>query len=74
MWAIINLLPVLPLDGGQLVNALLGPARIKLTLWITIVTAVGAALLILVATHKILFPLFLGLFVWQAWQALKQCG
>ncbi|MEI6675528.1 MAG: site-2 protease family protein [Verrucomicrobiota bacterium] len=74
VWAIINLLPVLPLDGGQLVNALLGPARIKLTLWITIVTAVGAALLILVATHKILFPLFLGLFVWQAWQALKQCG
>ena len=26
VWAIINLLPVLPLDGGQMLNAALGPA------------------------------------------------
>ncbi len=74
IWAVLNLLPVLPLDGGQLVNALLGPERIKLTLWITIVTALGAALLIFKVSGSILFPLFLCLFVWQAWQALKQCG
>ena len=71
-WAIINLLPVLPLDGGQMVNALLGPERIKITLWITIITATATALLIFKKTDSILVPLFLALFVWQAWLALKQ--
>ena len=73
VWALINLLPVLPLDGGQMLNALLGPARLKLTLRITILTATTAAFLIYQRTHSPIFPLFLCLFVWQAWQALKQC-
>lgn len=71
-WALINLLPVLPLDGGQMLNALLGPARFKLTLWITIITAGSGAILIYQRTGSLIFPAFLGLFVWQAWQALKQ--
>lgn len=72
-WAVINLLPVLPLDGGQLVNALLGPARIKITLWITIVTAVAAAIGMLVwSPSNFLFPIFLGMFAYQAVQALKE--
>jgi membrane-associated protease RseP (regulator of RpoE activity) len=73
-WALINLLPVLPLDGGQMVNALLGPERIKITLWITIITATTTALILFKITESIIFPLFLALFVWQAWQALKQQG
>jgi len=75
VWALINLLPVLPLDGGQMLNALLGPARLRLTLWITILTACTAALLVYQSDrfhHSILFPIFLGLFAWQAWQALRQ--
>ena len=72
IWALINMLPVLPLDGGQMLNALLGPERIRLTLWITIVTALGVAILLFKTTHNPIFPLFLGMFVWQAWQALKQ--
>ena len=71
-WAALNLLPVLPLDGGQMLNAILGPARLKLTLWISILTAVGAGLLVFNRTGSILFPLFLGMFAFQSWQALRQ--
>lgn len=71
-WAILNLLPVLPLDGGQMLNAVLGPARIKITLWISIVVAVTAAIGVFLQTNSYIFPIFLGMFAWQAFQALKQ--
>ena len=72
VWAILNLLPVLPLDGGQMLNAALGPARIKITLTISIVVAIVAGLAIFSKTGSILFPIFLGMFAWQAFQALKE--
>ncbi|MES2439319.1 MAG: site-2 protease family protein [Verrucomicrobiota bacterium] len=71
-WAILNLLPVLPLDGGQMLNAVLGPARIKITLWVTIIVAVAVGLAMFLKTHSIIFPIFLGMFAWQAFQALKE--
>jgi Zn-dependent protease len=72
IWAILNLLPVVPLDGGQMLNAALGPARIKITLWISIIVALGAAFAMYSYTKSILFPIFLGMFAWQAFQALKE--
>lgn len=39
-WTILNLLPVLPLDGGHVVEHTLGPKRYRITLWISAVTAV----------------------------------
>ncbi|MES2660971.1 MAG: M50 family metallopeptidase [Verrucomicrobiota bacterium] len=71
-WAILNLLPVLPLDGGQMLNAALGPARIKITLWTSIIVAIVAGLAMFVNTGSIIFPIFLGMFAWQAFQALKE--
>lgn len=70
-WALLNLLPVLPLDGGQLVNSLLGPKRIKITLWITIITGVVIGILGLVL-GQIFLTIFLGMFAFQAFQALKE--
>jgi stage IV sporulation protein FB len=63
---------VLPLDGGQMLNAALGPTRIKITLWITIATAIIAGFTIFRLSGSIMFPIFLGMFGYQAYQALQQ--
>lgn len=33
-WTFLNLLPILPLDGGNLLRGILGPSRLQLTAWI----------------------------------------
>lgn len=72
-WALLNLLPILPLDGGRLLEAVLGPTRIKTTLWVTIITAVSIALILLATSQGgFIFPIFLGMFAYQAFQALKE--
>ncbi|MEO7100399.1 MAG: site-2 protease family protein [Luteolibacter sp.] len=71
-WALINLLPVVPLDGGQLLNAVLGPARLRVTLWISIITAVVGGLAMYVTFHSFIFPAILGTYGFQAFQLLQQ--
>ena len=72
IWALLNLLPILPLDGGQMLHAILGPKREKITLWTTIIcaTLIGAGYFM--RTGSFFLPIFMGLFAWQAFQALKQ--
>ena len=74
VWPLVNLLPVLPLDGGRMLNAMLGPARERTTLWVTVVTSVVAALLVFKFTGSWLFPVFLGVFAYQAWKRLQERG
>ncbi len=71
-WAVLNLLPVVPLDGGQMLNAVLGPQRVHITLWTSIIVSIVAAIGVYSWTHSIIFPLFLAMFGWQAWQALQE--
>lgn len=44
-WALLNLVPVLPLDGGHLCQAWLGPRKKRLALTISLVSSVLLALL-----------------------------
>lgn len=71
-WALINLLPVMPLDGGQLLHAILGPDHIKKTLWISIITAVVAGIGMFMIFNSIIFPALLGLYGFQAFKALQE--
>jgi stage IV sporulation protein FB len=71
-WAILNLLPVLPLDGGRLLQTILGPSRIKLTLMISIAVAVGVGLYYFMQTGSFLLPIFLGMFAYESYKALKE--
>ena len=42
-WTIINLLPILPLDGGQIARDVLGPSRSEITRWIGVIFAGAVA-------------------------------
>ncbi len=42
VWAIFNCIPVIPLDGGRMLEAAMGPRRIKTTLMISMLVAVTA--------------------------------
>lgn len=70
-WAVLNLIPVIPLDGGQLLASLLGPRRGRLALQISMAAAVAAALLLFFNLGSFLFPIFLGMMAYQNYQALK---
>ena len=48
-WALLNLVPVLPLDGGHLCQAFLGPRKQRQVLTISIVCAVSLGLLSVVS-------------------------
>ena len=70
-WAILNLVPVYPLDGGQILKGALGPRRIQLTLSISIAVAVTIGILLYLTTSRLLFPIMLGFAAWQNYQMLN---
>lgn len=71
-WAVLNLIPVIPLDGGQLLASILGPRRVRLALQISMITAVAAGLLLFFKLGSFIFPIFLGMMAYQNYQTLQQ--
>ena len=67
-WAVLNLVPVIPLDGGRLLASLLGPRRIGLALQVSLVVAIVVAGLMMKFTGSLFFPLMLGMIAYQNWQ------
>ncbi len=70
-WAILNLLPILPLDGGRLLQTFLGPAKFRLTLTISIAVAVAVAVLSFLRMGGFLLPLFMLMFAYENYKSLK---
>lgn len=69
-WAIFNLMPIFPMDGGQLLNAILGPKRKTVTHIIGICTAIGIGILA-IKFGWIFAALFMGFFAYQNFQMLQ---
>ncbi|MGE9267156.1 MAG: site-2 protease family protein [Verrucomicrobiales bacterium] len=70
-WAVINLVPVWPLDGGQMMAAVLGERRAALTHQISIGVAIALGIFTL-ASGQIFIALILGFCAYQNYQALQQ--
>jgi Zn-dependent protease len=69
-WAILNLLPILPLDGGRLCSAITGKPRLALR--ISLVTAVVLAAGFLYLGYGLFTPIFFGMLAYNNWQQLQQ--
>lgn len=69
-WAVLNLFPIIPLDGGHICRAVLGPRRVRLALGISLVCAVVVAVFSL-QWGGIIAPLFFGMFAFNNWKELQ---
>jgi stage IV sporulation protein FB len=75
VWAVINLLPVLPLDGGQMARALLQvtgrPDAWNLSLLLSTVVGIGAALYGL-REHQTFMAILFGVLAFDSYQQLQR--
>ncbi len=71
-WALLNLIPVYPLDGGQMMAALFGPQRRKLCLQFSMGVAVSAAIALWVSGIDVFMPFFMLYFAYQNYQELRE--
>ncbi len=70
-WSIINLFPVLPLDGGQILRDALGPSRLKTTCIISFITLAFLATILWIMTQSLFnlaIMVFLGSHTWSVYQ------
>ena len=74
-WALLNLMPVLPLDGGRITRSivLLSGGTTSQALWISVVAAGGLALYAFRSGLSIMGIFFL-MFAFSNYQALQQTG
>ena len=66
-WGLINLLPVIPLDGGRILGGILGPSRQRIALWVGVIVGgvVAAGFLKLGAYYPAILFGWMGYGCWQ---------
>ena len=70
-WSILNCLPVYPMDGGQMMFAILGPKKQHYVHLISSIVAVIIGVAGYLYLGTILLPIFMALFAWQNWQSYQ---
>ena len=70
-WALLNLAPVYPLDGGHVMGGILGPRRFRTTLWISIITAICIGLYRFSVSNQIYTLILFGMLAWSNVQRLQ---
>jgi Zn-dependent protease len=70
-WGLINLIPVLPLDGGHILEDTLGPTRKRTTAIISLVTG-GLVVLVCVAQNQWWIAFLFGMLSFQSFQRLQE--
>lgn len=75
-WGIINLMPVYPLDGGQVTRHLWIKADrwdgARKSLWLSVIVGAGIAVAGLTIIHSTYLGILFGLLAFQSYQALQQ--
>jgi len=71
IWAILNCLPVYPMDGGQMMAAVLGPKRAHFVHLISAVVAAAIGIASYLYLNSFLLPIFMAMFAWQNWQSFQ---
>jgi len=70
-WSVLNCLPVYPMDGGQMLAAVLGPSKQRYVHLISAIVAILVGMGGYFYLGTILLPLFMAFFAWQNWQAFQ---
>lgn len=70
-WALLNLLPIFPLDGGQIFAGIAGPKNLKIVLWIGIILAAAIAITAFLFLKSLWMLILFGLLAYSNWQRLQ---
>ena len=75
-WGVVNLLPVYPLDGGQIAREVLvrkDPwGGVRNSLWVSVITGGAVAVSCLLWFGQPYIAIMFGLLAFSSWQALQQ--
>jgi Zn-dependent protease len=71
VWALVNLLPIIPLDGGHISAALHGGDRQHAALKLSFYFAAGVALFCVVVWQSLWNGMFFGVLAWNNWQQMN---